>query len=165
MRPTSLLIAALLASAAGPTMADPNKEHPMSSHTATGPFDVKLAPQALSDVAANSGLGRMSLDKQYHGALAAASTGEMIAFRSATPGSAGYVAMETVHGTLDGRAGSFVLQHSSTLTRGEPMQSISVVPDSGTGALAGLAGRMLVEIAPGGAHSYRFDYSLPDAAP
>ncbi len=69
--------------------------------------------------------------------------------------------METVHGTLDGRAGSFMLQHSSTMTRGEPAQSITVVPDSGTGALAGLAGRMVVDIAPGGAHSYRFDYTLP----
>jgi hypothetical protein len=69
--------------------------------------------------------------------------------------------METVVGSLDGRSGSFVLQHSSTLTRGAPSQSITVVPDSGTGALAGLAGRMTIEIAPGGAHSYRFEYTLP----
>jgi hypothetical protein len=133
----------------------------VTPHLATGPFDVKLAPQALCAVAEHSGLGRMSLDKQFHGALEATSTGEMLAFRSATAGSAGYVAMETVRGTLDGRAGSFVLQHSSTMTRGEPAQSITVVPDSGTDALAGLAGRMVVEIAPGGAHSYRFDYTLP----
>ena len=138
-----------------------SKEHPMTSHFATGPFDVKLAPQALSGVAEHSGLGRMSLDKQFHGALEAASTGEMLAFRDAAIGSGGYVAMETVRGTLDGRAGSFVLQHSSTMTRGEPLQSITVVPDSGTGALVGLAGRMVVDIAPGGAHSYRFDYTLP----
>jgi hypothetical protein len=133
----------------------------MTAHTATGPFDVKLAPQPLSPVAEASGLGRMSLDKQFHGALEATSTGEMLAFRSTTAGSAGYVAMENVRGTLDGRAGSFVLQHSSTMTRGEPVQSITVVPDSGTDALAGLAGRMVVEIAPGGAHAYRFDYTLP----
>ena len=133
----------------------------MTSHIATGPFDVKLAPQALSAVAEHSGLGRMSLDKHFHGALAATSTGEMLAFRSATPGSAGYVAMETVRGTLDGHAGSFVLQHSSTMTRGEPTQSITVVPDSGTDALAGLTGRMVVDIATGGAHAYRFDYTLP----
>ena len=133
----------------------------MSSHTATGPFEVKLAPQALSDVAQHAGLSRMSLDKQFHGALAATSTGEMLAFRSATPGSAGYVALETVRGTLDGRAGSFVLQHSSSLTRGEPQQSVTVVPDSGTDALAGLSGRMEIIIAPGGAHSYRFEYTLP----
>jgi hypothetical protein len=141
-----------------------SKEIAVTSHFATGPFDVELVPQTLSSVAEHSGLGRMSLDKQFHGALEAMSTGEMIAFRSAVAGSAGYVAMETVRGALDGRAGSFVLQHSSTLTRGEPTQSITVVPDSGTDALAGLAGRMVVDIAPGGAHSYRFDYALPDAA-
>ena len=137
------------------------KEHAVTSHFATGPFDVKLAPQALSPVAEHSGLGRMSLDKQFHGALEATSTGEMLAFRDAALGSGGYVAMETVRGTLDGRAGSFMLQHSSTMTRGEPAQSITVVPDSGTGALVGLTGRMVVDIAPGGAHSYRFDYTLP----
>ena len=71
------------------------------------------------------------------------------------------MALETVRGTLDGHAGSFMLQHSSTMTRGEPSQSITVVPDSGTGALGGLTGRMVVDIAPGGAHSYRFDYALP----
>lgn len=141
------------------------KVYLMISHFATGPFDVKLAPQSLSAVAEHSGLGRMSIDKLYHGALEATSTGEMIAFRSTvagSAGSAGYVAMETVHGTLDGRAGSFVLQHSSTLTLGEPKQSITVVPDSGTDALTGLTGSMIIDITPGGAHAYRFDYRLPD---
>jgi hypothetical protein len=161
MRLAPFIAAALLATIAGTAAAVSTKDSSMTSHTATGPFDVQLAPQTLSAVADKSGLGRMSLDKRFHGALEATSTGEMLAFRSATPGSAGYVAMETVRGTLDGRAGTFVLQHSSTLTRGEPAQSITVVPDSGTDALAGLAGRMVVEIAPGGAHSYRFEYSLP----
>ena len=132
----------------------------MTAHIATGPFDVKLAPETLSGVAEHSGLGRMSIAKQFHGVLEATSTGEMLGWRTAS-GSGGYVAMETVRGTLDGRAGSFVLQHSSTMTRGEPAQSITVVPDSGTEALAGLAGRMVIDIAPGGAHGYRFDYSLP----
>ena len=163
MQLRSLAAALLLAAAGVGAAATTNLEHPMTTHTATGPFDVKRAPQPLSGVAEHSGLGRMSLDKRFHGALDAASTGEMLAFGSATSGSAGYVAMETVRGTLDGRAGSFVLQHSSTMTRGEPAQSITVVPDSGTEALAGLTGRMVVEIAPGGAHSYRFDYALPDA--
>jgi hypothetical protein len=165
MTPSSTLAAAALslALAAGAAAAETTitQEIPVSSHTATGPFDVKLAPQALSDVAQHAGLSRMSLDKQFHGALEATSTGEMLAFRSTTPGSAGYVALETVRGTLEGRAGSFVLQHSSTLTRGEPLQSVTVVPDSGTGALAGLSGRMVIDIAPGGAHSYRFEYTLP----
>ena len=157
----TLVFMSVAGAAAGADTSSLLKEHAVSSHFATGPFDVKLAPQALSPVAEHSGLGRMSLDKQFHGALEAASTGEMLAFRDAALGSGGYVAMETVRGTLDGRAGSFMLQHSSTMTRGAPAQSIAVVPDSGTGALAGLAGRMVVDIAPGGAHSYRFDYTLP----
>ncbi|MFL6697242.1 MAG: DUF3224 domain-containing protein [Vitreoscilla sp.] len=165
MRPQSLVATALFLSLIALTCAADtipiSKEHPMTSHSAAGPFDVQLAPQTLSGVAEHSGLGRMSLDKRFHGALEATSTGEMLSFRSATPGSAGYVAMETVRGTLDGRPGSFVLQHSATLTRGEPALSVTVVPDSGTDALIGLAGRMVIDIAAGGAHSYRFDYTLP----
>ena len=161
MRLPTLVATALFMSLAAAETTTLPKEPAVTAHTATGPFDVKLAPQALSGVAEHAGLSRMSLDKQFHGALEASSAGEMLAFRSATSGSAGYVALETVRGTLDGRAGSFVLQHSSTLTRGEPQQSITVVPDSGTDALAGLSGRMVVDIAPGGAHSYRFEYTLP----
>ena len=133
----------------------------MKLQTASGPFEVQLTPEPASAAAEVAGLGRLSLDKRFHGALEATSRGEMIAFRSTTPGSAGYVAMETVRGRLDGREGSFVLQHSSTLDRGQPTQSITVVPDSGTGELAGLTGRMNIDIAPGGAHSYRFEYTLP----
>ncbi|MCA8295056.1 DUF3224 domain-containing protein [Burkholderia sp. AU30198] len=129
---------------------------------ANGPFEVKLNPESLSTVAEQTGLGRMSLDKQYHGDLEAVSHGEMLAFRSSIPGSAGYVAMETVRGVLGGRHGSFVLQHSSTMTRGQPQQSITVVPDSGTGALQGLSGAMIITI-DNGRHSYRFDYTLPDS--
>lgn len=147
----------------GASSSSSTKDTTMSTHTATGTFDVKLSPQPPSAEAEKAGLGRMSLDKHFHGALEATSSGEMIAFRSATPGSAGYVAMETVHGTLDGRTGSFVLQHSSTLDRGQATQQISVVPDSGSGALTGLAGRMSIDIAPGGAHSYRLEYTLPAA--
>ena len=133
----------------------------MVALTASGPFEVQLSPQPPTDAASQAGLGRMTLNKRFHGPLEAVSSGEMLAFRSAVDGSAGYVAMETVRGTLAGHAGSFVLQHSSTMNRGEPLQSITVVPDSGTGALAGLAGRMTIEIAPGGAHRYRFEYALP----
>lgn len=132
----------------------------MTSTQANGPFEVKLSPEPLSGVAEGTGLGRMSLNKKFDGDLVAASQGEMLSFRSSEPGSAGYVAMETVTGTLHGRYGSFVLQHSSTMTRGVPEQSISVVPDSGTGDLAGLAGRMIIIIAEG-QHSYKFDYTLP----
>lgn len=158
-RSTAALFAAL-ALAASAAFAAP-QEKPMTAHTATGPFDVKLTPEPASAAAEIAGLGRMSLDKAFHGTLEATSRGEMIAFRSATPGSAGYVAMETVRGTLDGREGTFVLQHSSTMNRGAPVQSITVVPDSGTGALTGLAGHMVIDIAAGGAHSYRFEYTLP----
>ena len=155
------ILLSLAAAAFGADAPTIPKELPMTTRTAAGPFDVKLAPQTMSEVAQHSGLGRMSIDKQFHGTLEATSSGEMLAFRSTTPGSAGYVAMETVRGTLDGRAGSFVLQHSATMTRGEPALAITVVPDSGTDALAGLAGRMAIDIAPGGAHSYRFEYTLP----
>lgn len=130
-------------------------------HTATGPFDIELSPQTLSGIAADTGLGRLALNKRFDGDLQAASQGEMLSFRASVQGSAGYVAMETVRGTLHGRKGSFVLQHSSTLQRGTPTQSITVVPDSGTDELAGISGRMVITIASGGAHSYQFEYMLP----
>lgn len=132
----------------------------MTSTQANGSFDIKLNPETLSTVTAQSGLGRMSFDKQFQGDLVAASQGEMLSFRSSVQGSAGYVAMEKVTGSLHGRHGSFVLQHSSTMTRGVPEQSIQVVPDSGTEELSGLAGRLLITIVEG-QHSYRFDYTLP----
>jgi len=128
---------------------------------ATGPFEVKLAPLALSDVAAESGLGRMSLDKVFHGDLEATSTGEMLSAMGSARGSAGYVALERVSGALHGRRGTFVLQHSGTMARGARSLSVTVVPDSGTGQLEGLAGSMEIVIE-GKAHSYVFDYTLPD---
>ncbi len=161
----AMLCATLGANAADATSALSAKAPAVTTHTASGPFDIQLSPQPPTDAASHAGLGRMTLDKRFHGALEATSAGEMLSFSSAVAGSAGYVAMETVRGTLDRKAGSFVLQHSSTMNRGEPRQSITVVPDSGTGALAGLAGRMTIDIAPGGAHAYRFEYTLPDAAP
>lgn len=132
---------------------------------AKGDFDVKLAPQALTFEDASDGakLGRMSIDKQFHGDLEASSKGEMLSAMTATQGSAGYVAIEKVSGTLAGRKGSFVLQHDATMTRGTPRLDIIVVPDSGTGELAGLAGTMKIIIAPDGKHSYEFEYSFADA--
>ena len=145
-------------------VAHPDTTQPEASsmnHRATGPFDVKLIPQQADNPQAQSaGIGRMALDKRFHGALEATSAGEMIAFRTARPDSAGYVALERVDGTLDGRKGTFVLQHSSTMARGAATQSITVVPDSGTGELAGLHGSMTIEIGAGGAHTYVFDYAL-----
>jgi len=168
MIPRSLVGAAMCAAfvvhAAHAASPPAPKETGLPTHTASGPFDTQLSPQPPTEAASRAGLTRMTLDKRFHGALEATSAGEMLSFRSAVAGSAGYVAMETVRGTLDGRAGSFVLQHSSTMDRGAPTQSVAVVPDSGTGALTGLAGRMTIDIAPGGAHAYRFEYTLPDAA-
>ncbi len=139
--------------------ASQEKSH-MTEH-AKGPFDVKVAPQkADNDVAQAANLGRMSLDKQYHGDLEAISKGEMLATQTEVKGSAGYVAMERVTGTLKGRKGSFVLQHSATMNRGVPNLSIIVVPDSGTGDLKGISGKMNIIIAPDGKHSYEFDYSI-----
>jgi hypothetical protein len=105
----------------------------------------------------------MSIDKRFTGDLTATSQGEMLSAGTAVKGSAGYVAIEKVTGTLHGREGSFTLQHSATMNRGTPSLSITVVPDSGTGAFAGLAGTMQI-IIENKQHSYIFDYSL-DGAP
>jgi hypothetical protein len=126
---------------------------------AAGTFDVKLAPQSLADSKADPLLGRMSMDKQFAGDLQANSKGEMLTARTATEGSAGYVAIERVTGSLGGRKGSFVLQHTGTMTRGEQHLEITVVPDSGTGDLAGLTGTMSIKVADG-KHFYEFVYSL-----
>ena len=101
----------------------------------------------------------MSIDKQLHGDLEAAGNGEMLAAGTDVKGSAGYVAIERVTGTLHGRTGTFILQHSGTMTRGEPQQSVTVVPDSGTGELAGLAGKLTIRIADK-KHYYEFDYTI-----
>lgn len=128
---------------------------------ASGTFEVKVAPQA-PDAEGDAGLGRMSLDKQFHGDLEAISKGQMLAAMSSVPGSGGYVAMERVTGTLKGKSGSFVLQHSGTMTRGVPQMTVSVVPDSATGQLLGLAGVMTIKIADG-KHSYDFEYTIAEA--
>lgn len=135
----------------------------MTNH-ARGRFDVKVNPQLPEENVGDPSVGRMSLDKQFHGDLEATSKGQMLAAGTDVEGSAGYVAIERVIGTLNGRAGTFALQHSGTMTRGVPQLTISVVPDSGTGQLVGLAGRMTISIVDG-EHSYEFEYTLADAAP
>lgn len=134
----------------------------VATHHASGPFEVKLVAQGAPDKAQGSTLARMSIDKEYHGGLEATAKGEMLTAGTEVKGSAGYVAIERVTGTLNSRAGSFVLQHSGTLTRGAPEQKITVVPDSGTGQLVGLAGKLTV-IIEDGKHTYEFEYSLPPA--
>jgi len=129
------------------------------THHAHGSFSVKMSPQPMEEQPAGSTLGRRTLDKRYEGDLVATGTGEMLAAGTATQGSAGYVALERVDGTLHGKRGSFVLQHSGTMNRGAPTLLVSVVPDSGTGELTGLAGTLTITIA-AGAHSYDLHYTL-----
>ena len=132
----------------------------LSTMHAKGPFEVKVSPQAADDLPQGV-ISRMSIDKTFHGDLEGTSRGEMLASGSGAKGSSGgYVAMEQVTGTLNGRKGTFVLQHTATMTRGVPQISIIVVPDSGTGELAGLSGKLEIIIA-NGKHSYDFEYSLP----
>ena len=131
---------------------------------ASGPFDVKLAPLPAYNAAEGAHLGRMSIDKQFRGDLQATSRGEMLSAMGGVKGSAGYVAVERVTGTLHGRSGSFTLQHNATMTRGAPYLNIVVVPDSGPGELTGLTGSMKIIIGDGGKHSYEFEYALTDPA-
>ncbi|HTH54143.1 MAG TPA: DUF3224 domain-containing protein [Edaphobacter sp.] len=126
---------------------------------ATGLFDVKLTPQ---EEMIHPALACMTLDKQFHGDLEGASRGLMLSTSTAVNGSAGYVALEIVSGTLAGCNGCFALQHSGTMNRGSPSLSILVVPDSGTGQLTGLMGKMTIQIASDGKHTYEFDYTLPE---
>jgi hypothetical protein len=128
---------------------------------ARGTFDVKLVPQTTADTPETAGLGRMSIDKQFHGDLDGTSKGEMLTGMSSVKGSAGYVAIERVTGTLQGRTGSFILEHTGLMNRGAPSLSIIVVPDSGTGQLTGIAGTLAITITDG-QHFYDFEYTLAD---
>ena len=131
------------------------------SQRVTGPFEVKVTPQKPdTQIARAANLGRLTIDKRFHGELEAISKGEMLATQTEVKGSAAYVALERVTGTLKGRYGSFVLQHSATMNWGKPAASVTVVPDSGTGELTGLTGKMNILIAPDGAHSYEFDFRV-----
>ncbi|MBE1160384.1 DUF3224 domain-containing protein [Dyella acidiphila] len=127
---------------------------------ANGSFEVKLVPQAAAPGIEAANLGRQTLDKRFSGDLEATSLGEMLSAMGQVQGSAGYVAIERITGTLHGKRGSFVLQHSGTMDRGVPSLAISVVPDSGTDELAGITGALQIRIEQG-QHFYSFDYRLP----
>lgn len=130
---------------------------------AVGTFEVTMNAEPPYDLNDGASIGRVSIKKQFSGDLHASSTVEMIGARSVlVKGSAGYVAIERVTGSLHGKSGSFVLQHSGTMTRGKGELHVSVVPDSATGELKGLSGRMTIEISDGN-HSYAFEYTLGDA--
>jgi Protein of unknown function (DUF3224) len=131
---------------------------------ASGTFEVKLSPQGQDNKSPEKEsegvtLGRMTIDKQFHGDLEGTSEGQMLTAGTPVKDSAGYVAIERVSGTLHGRRGSFALQHSGTMTRGVPQLSVTVVPDSGTGQLVGVTGKMTIKIADG-KHYYDFEYTL-----
>jgi hypothetical protein len=131
----------------------------MMDQLAKGSFEVKLQPLAFEGADAESKFGRLSIDKHIVGDLEATTQGQMLSAMTGTQGSAGYVAIERVTGTLHGRRGSFVLQHSSTMRRGAPSQSIIVVPDSGTDELSGLEGSLRIDIVDG-KHLYEFAYRV-----
>jgi len=135
------------------------KEAAMPMH-ASGPFEVKISPQTPDGTFEDATMGRMTIDKQFHGELEGTSKGQMLTAMTDIKGSAGYVAVERVTGTLHGRHGTFMLQHCATMTRGVPQLSVTVVPDSGTGELTGISGTLIINIVEG-KHFYEFDYTLP----
>jgi hypothetical protein len=126
---------------------------------ASGPFEVSLKPLPMDNEPGSEMVGRMSIDKQFSGDLEATSKGQMLTGGTAIKTSAGYVAIELVTGTLKGRKGSFILQHTGVMNRGTPSLVITVVPDSGTGQLEGIRGTMAIKI-DGGKHSYELNYTL-----
>jgi hypothetical protein len=130
------------------------------SSLAKGSFTVEMKPQAEPAASDGISLGRMSLEKKFEGDLVAAGKGEMLTALTPTKGSAGYVAIERVTGSLQGKTGSFVFQHSGLMNQGAQQLSITVVPDSGTGELIGISGVFKINIADG-SHTYEFEYSLP----
>ena len=126
----------------------------------SGKFEVKLLPlESYSKGDNGINLGRMSIDKTFTGELSATSKGEMISAMTQVKGSAGYVAIEQVTGSLSGKKGSFVLQHFAIMNMGKSLLNIEVVPDSGTGDLTGISGKLSIRIE-NGQHFYDFDYKL-----
>lgn len=131
------------------------------TNEANGTFEVNLSPQQNPEE--HAAIGRMLIDKQFYGDLEASSKGQMLAYRTAVENSAGYVALEQVAGKLHGRSGTFVLQHSGTINRGDSQLTLTVVPDSGTDELSGLSGEMEI-IIEGDQHHYRFEYEVPSVS-
>lgn len=130
----------------------------MKTHAA-GTFDVKITPQKDEGIG-DATVGRMAIDKTYHGDLEGKGLGQMLAGMGEVKESGAYVAIERVRGTLHGKAGTFAVHHLGIMTRGVQRLAIAVIPDSGTEALTGITGTMTIEIS-GGTHSYTFDYVLP----
>jgi hypothetical protein len=128
---------------------------------ATGTFEVNMAPQAGSPAEGTDAIARFVLDKSYAGDLTATGRGQMLASRTAVDGSAGYVAIEHIEGKLAGHEGGFVIQHFGIMDRGSPTLHVPIIPDSGTGNLAGISGELTIDIEEDGSHSYTLTYELP----
>jgi hypothetical protein len=159
----STILAILLAAASVSTEAQPTLSPTGSTamtEVARGEFVVKLLPLTFEGEPEGSKIGRMSIDKTIAGDLVATTKGQMLSAMSEIKGSAGYVAIEKVDGALKGKRGTFVLQHTGVMNKGNPSLLVTVVPDSGTGELVGLAGQFNISVA-GGKHSYEFKYTLP----
>ncbi len=153
-----LLLVASLAIAGGDQAVPPPKESAVTQHAA-GTFDVKVTPQKDEGVG-HATIGRMGIDKQYHGDLVGTGLGQMLAGMGEVKDSGAYVAIERVTGTVHGKTGSFAVHHLGVMDRGAQRLVITVIPDSGTGDFAGITGTMTIEIK-GGAHYYTLDYTLP----
>ena len=130
---------------------------------AKGEFDVKRSAEPPCDMGDDVAAGHFRFDKRFRGELEANSVVHMLAVGTDVAGSAAYVALERLSGTLHGRSGTFFMQHNGVMNRGTPSLWLTVVPDSGTGSLAGIAGRMAIEITDG-KHFYTFDYTLEESA-
>jgi len=156
----------VLMSVTAPTCAQSSemvRKEPLMKRHAEGTFDVKTTPLAADDATAGTPISRYSLEKQYHGDLDASARGEMLGAGDPSTGSAGYVAIEVVTGTLQGHHGSFALQHNGSMDQGKFLLEVTVVPGSGTAGLTGINGTMTIKNA-AGKHSYTLDYTLASAA-
>jgi hypothetical protein len=142
------------------THNEKSQENTAMIHHAKGTFDVRLVP--LASDPEGTPVGRMSNDKRFHGDIDGTSRGQMLMIGSTLEGSAAYVSIEVVTATLAGRSGSFALQHNGIMRRGVGELAVTVVPDSGTGGLAGLDGRLAIDVQDG-VHAYTFAYTLPMA--
>ncbi|WP_196778645.1 DUF3224 domain-containing protein [Cognatilysobacter tabacisoli] len=138
-----------------------NEESETMTVTVSGVFDVQRSVLDPCDLGDGAQAMHMRFDKRFHGPLDATGVVHMLAVGTPVEGSAAYVAVERISGSLDGLDGSFLTQHSGTMDRGAPTLALTVVPDSGTGALAGLTGRMAIEIEADGTHRYSFEYAIP----
>ncbi|MGH9819376.1 MAG: DUF3224 domain-containing protein [Pyrinomonadaceae bacterium] len=130
-------------------------------NTAKGTFEVKVTPLEAEENVGDPLIGRLSLEKQFSGAMAGTSKGQMLGIGTAIKESGGYVAAERFVGTLDGKTGSFSLQHSGTMQAGNFILNVAVVPDSGTDELTGISGRMSIKIEDG-EHIYELEYSISE---